>query len=47
MDIDQILEQTNEILSLRNITKEVYKKLVEKIEFDNEKNIYIKFRFSK
>ncbi len=47
IDIDNILEETNKILSLKNITKEMYKKLINKIEFDSEKNIFIKFIFEK
>lgn len=47
VDIDKILKETNEILSLKNITREMYEKLIDKIEFDSEKNIYIKFKFSK
>ena len=46
-DIEQITKQAKEILQLDNITKQMYQKLIEKIEFDKEKNIYIKFRFSK
>lgn len=46
-DIDDILEEVNEILSLKNITREMYEKLIDKIEFDSEKNIYIKFKFAK
>ena len=47
VDINKILKQTEEILSLKNVTKEMYEKLVEKIEFDNDKNIYVKFKFIK
>lgn len=47
VDINKILKQTEEILSLKNITKEMYEKLIDKIEFDSDKNIYIKFKFSK
>lgn len=47
VDIDKIEKQAKEVLSLENITKEMYQKLIEKIEFDKEKNIYIKFKFSK
>lgn len=47
LDIDKILKETNEILSLKKITREMYEKLIDKIEFDSEKNIYIKFKFSK
>ena len=47
VDLNKILKETNEIFSLENITKEMYEKLKEKIEFDNDKNIFIKFRFEK
>lgn len=47
VDIDKILKQTNEVLSLKNITGEMYAKLIEKIEFDSNKNLYIKFKFKK
>ena len=45
--IQKIKENTSEILSLDNITKEMYQKLIERIEIDKEKNIYIKFKFAK
>lgn len=47
VDIDKIEKQTREILNLENISKTTYQKLIERIEFDKEKNIYIKFKFSK
>ena len=47
VDIDKIEKQAKEVLNLENITKTMYQKLIEKIEFDKEKNIYIKFKFSK
>lgn len=47
IDINKILKHTENILSLKNITKEMYEKLIDKIEFDSEKKIYIKFKFSK
>ena len=47
VDINEILKETNKILSLKIITKEMYKKLIDRIEFDCEKNLYIKFRFEK
>lgn len=47
VDIDKIEKQTKEVLNIQNITKEMYQKLIERIEFDNDKNIYIKFKFSK
>ena len=47
IDIEKIEKQAKEVLSLENITKEIYRMLIEKIEFDKEKNIYIKFKFSK
>ena len=46
VDINKILKQTGEILSLKNVTKEMYEKLIEKIEFDSDKNIFIKFKFN-
>ena len=46
IDVEKILKETKEILSLKNITNEMYEKLIEKIEFDSQKNIYIKFKFS-
>lgn len=47
VDIDKIEKQAKEVLNLENITKEMYQKLIERIEFDKERNIYIKFKFSK
>ena len=47
VDMNKILKQTKEILSLKNVTKEMYEKLIEKIEFDSDKNIFIKFKFEK
>ncbi len=47
VDIKKIKESTSEILSLDNITKEMYQKLIERIEIDKEKNIYMKFKFAK
>lgn len=47
IDIAKIEKQAKEVLNLENITKEMYQMLIEKIEFDKEKNIYIKFKFSK
>ena len=47
VDLNKVLKETNEVLSLENITKEMYEKLIEKIEFDDNKNIFIKFRFEK
>ncbi len=47
VDMNKILKQTEEILSLKNITKEIYEKLIEKIEFDSDKNIFVKFKFEK
>ena len=47
IDIDKIEKQTKEVLDIENITKEMYQKLIERIEFDKEKNIYIKLKFSK
>ena len=47
VDMNIILKQTKEVLSLKNVTKEMYEKLIEKIEFDSDKNIFIKFKFEK
>lgn len=46
IDINKILKDAKEIISLKNITKEMYEKLIERIEFDSKKNLYIKFKFS-
>ena len=46
IDIEKIEKQAKQVLNLENITKEMYQMLIEKIEFDKEKNIYIKFKFS-
>lgn len=47
VDMEKIENRAKEILSLDNITKEMYQKLIERIEFDKEKNIFIKFKFAK
>lgn len=47
VDIDEIIKSVEEILNLSNPTSEMYNKLIERIEFDSEKNIYIKFKFSR
>ena len=47
VDMKKIGKRAKEILSLDNITKERYQKLIERIEFDKEKNIFIRFKFSK
>lgn len=47
VDIEEIIKSVEEILNLSNQTSEMYNKLIERIEFDSEKNIYIKFKFSK
>lgn len=47
VDMKKIGKRAKEILSLDNITKDMYQKLIERIEFDKEKNIFIKFKFSK
>lgn len=47
IDIEKIIKNSKEILNLENITKEMYEKLIEKIGFNSEKKIYIKFKFSK
>lgn len=47
VDMKKIEKRAKEILSLDNITKDMYQKLIERIEFDKEKNIFIKFKFSR
>lgn len=47
VDIEKITKKVKEVLQLDNITKEMYQMLIERIEFDKEKNIYIKFKFAK
>ena len=47
VDIEKIIKSVEEILNFSNPTSEMYNKLIERIEFDSEKNIYIKFKFSK
>lgn len=47
VDMEKIENRAKKILSLDNITKEMYQKLIERIEFDKEKNIFIKFKFAK
>ena len=47
VDMKKIESRAKEILSLDNITKEMYQKLIERIEFDKEKNIFIRFKFAK
>ena len=45
IDAKELLEKTKEYLSLNNMTKEMYQKLIERIEIDKERNIFIKFKF--
>ncbi len=47
VDIGKISQKVKEVLELDNITKEMYQKLIEKVEFDKDKRIYITFKFSK
>lgn len=47
MDINKINRIIKETLKFDCISKEIYKMLIEKIEFDKNKNIYVKFKFSK
>ncbi len=47
IDIDKILMAANTILDMQDMTKRIYEQLIDRIEFDSEKNIYIKFRFEK
>ena len=43
----ELLEKAKEYLSLNNMTKGIYQKLIERIEIDKERNIFIKFKFAK
>lgn len=47
VDMKKIEKRAKEILSMDNITKDMYQKLIERIEFDKGKNIFIKFKFAK
>ena len=47
VNMEKITKKVKEALKLDNITKEMYQRLIEKVEFDKDKNIYITFRFSK
>ena len=47
VDIEKISRKVEEVFKLDTITKAMYQKLIEKVEFDKDKNIYITFRFSK
>ena len=47
VDINKLRKSASEILRLDYITKDMYQKLIERIEIDKEKNIYIKFKFAK
>ena len=47
VNLDKLLKEKNEILGLENITNEMYEKFIDKIEFDNDKNIFVKFKFEK
>ena len=47
IDTKELLEKTKEYLSLNNMTKEMYQNLIERIEIDKERNIFIKFKFAK
>lgn len=46
VDIERINQKVKEVLKLDNIKKEMYQRLIERVEFDKNKNIYITFRFS-
>lgn len=46
VDIVKTTQKVKEVLELDNITKEMYQKLIEKVEFDKDKRIYITFKFS-
>lgn len=45
VNVEKITKKVKEALKLDNITKEMYQRLIEKVEFDKDKNIYITFRF--
>lgn len=45
VDMKKIIKKAKDVLQLENITKEMYQKLIEKVEFDNDKKIYITYRF--
>lgn len=45
IDYKEIRKLANEILSTENPSKELYSKLIEKIEFDSEKNIIVTLTF--
>lgn len=47
VDIEKIAKKVKEILGLEDIKKEMYQKLIERVDFDKDKNICITFRFSK
>ena len=45
LNYKQIKDIADEILSIKNPSRELYSKLIEKIEFDSQKNVIITFRF--
>ena len=45
LNYKQIKEVAEEILSIKNPSRELYSKLIQKIEFDSQKNVIITFRF--
>lgn len=45
VDMKKIIKKAKDVLQLENITKEMYQKLIEKVEFDKDKKIYITYRF--
>ena len=45
LNYKQIKDLAEEILSKKNPSRELYSKLIEKIEFDSQKNLIITFRF--
>lgn len=47
IDIEEIEKSASEILNLKSITKQMYHRLIERIEFDKDKNIFIKYKFAK
>ena len=47
IDTKELVEKAKGYLSLNNITKDMYQKLIERIEIDKERNIFIKFKFTK
>ena len=45
LNYKQINDVAEEVLSIKNPSRELYSKLIQKIEFDSQKNVIITFRF--